>query len=350
MGQGDMFSASIACRQAAISRLSSPEVERLWALHRFGAPTLNGVSGEGAVWHAKNSIRDMARCSSLFALLIAVSLFVTACQPTVDVSRAKVNLQQGIPPAPKEEALVPVRPSAMEGSKVFVKAQCVVCHGPQGFGDGPAAANLKSSGKNLLTDFLGLFGIKKKGEQLPSRPANFHNVVAMRLNSPFSMYETVTRGRPHTAMPAFGPRPAYGAATFGVKLTDAERWHVIFHEWTFSTSPEEVARGRQIYETKMIDVKGEGLTCASCHGSNGDGRSPKGQVLARTLWGWARGQGPGIFTDINLMAQRKPTELFQGTVDSRGEMPGYRGKLTEDEIWAVVNYIWTFVYDYPAKP
>lgn len=298
-----------------------------------------------------------ARTTAALALTAVAALFATACQPTVDVSRAGIDLESELPLAPRDPPLLPaeargmpIRPSAVEGSRVFVRAQCVVCHGPQGLGDGPAAANLRSPGKNLLTDFLALFGIRARGEQLPSRPANFHNVVAMRLNSPFSMYETVTRGRPNTAMPAFGPRPAYGAATFGVRLSDAERWHVIFHEWAFATTPREVARGKQLYESRAVDVGGRVLTCASCHGVNGDGRGPQGAELSSKLWTWARGMGPGIFTDFNLMAQRKPTEMFQAIVDGHGEMPAYRDKLTEDEMWALVNYIFTFMYDYPARP
>lgn len=296
------------------------------------------------------------RTAAALVVIVVGALFIAACQPTVDVSRARVNLRAGLPLAPEDRPLLPVdaagrpmRPSAAEGAKVFVKAQCLICHGTQGLGDGPAAANLKSPGKNLLTDFLALFGIRAKGEQLPSRPANFHNQVQMRLNSPFSMYETVTRGRPNTAMPSFGPRPAYGAATFGIRLTDEERWHVIFFEWAFTTTPAEVARGKQIYETRAVDVGGQALTCASCHGVNGDGRGPASLEFSNKLWNWARGQGPGIFTNVNLMAQRKPTELFETVVDGHGDMPAYRGKLTEDEIWAVVNYIWTFVYDYPAQ-
>ncbi len=299
---------------------------------------------------------SVRRTAALAAIAVG-ALFLAACQPTVDVSRASSNVRAGLPLAPPDKPLLPlgrdgmpIKPSATEGSKVFVKTQCVICHGPEGLGNGPAAANLKSPGKDLLTDFLRLIGIRARGEQLPSHPANFHNVVQMRLNSPFSMYETVTRGRPHTAMPSFGPRPAYGAATFGVRLTDEERWHVIFFEWAFSTTPEEVARGKQIYQTRPHEVGGRALTCASCHGVNGDGRGPEGLALSEKLWNWARGQGPGIFTDVNLMAQRKPTELFQSVIDGRGEMPAYRDKLTEGEIWAVVNYIWTFVYEYPIKP
>src|SRR5947208_1022510 len=80
-----------------------------------------------------------------------------------------------------------------------------------------------------------------------------------------------------------------------------------------------------------------------------DALGHEGFALSAKLWNWARGQGPGIFTDVNLMAQRKPSELFQAVMDGHGEMPSYRGKLTDDEVWAVVNYVWTFVYQYPAK-
>lgn len=298
------------------------------------------------------------RIRFLFVLLTIGSLFLVACQPTVGVQRAASRLQP-VAPAPRDPSLVPLRPSAIEGRRIFQRAQCVVCHGPEGLGDGPAAANLRSPGKNIMTDFYRLIGINIRGEQLPSRPANFHNTVQMRLNSPFSMYETVTRGRPHTAMPAF-PRPrdypekgnppgkpGYGATFFGVYLTDEERWHVVFHEWTYASTRAEVTRGKQIFESRSINVEGRSMTCAACHGTAGNGRGPAGLELSRKLWNWSRGQGPGIFTDINLLAQRKPTELYQAIKDGRREMPAYRGKLTEDEIWALVNYIYTFAYDYP---
>ncbi len=306
---------------------------------------------EGVTSHPQNSKDGMSiRSLAVLAMLVAGSLFITACQPQVSVSRSRVGLQQEMALEPPAEPLVPVRPSAIEGAKVFREAQCIICHGQRGFGDGPAAATLTAEQKTLLHDLLALFGIRLRPAQLPSRPANFHNAVAMRLNSPFSMYETVTRGRPHTAMPSFpakGKKPAYGARFFGVNLTDAQRWHVIFHEFSYASTLQEVALGKQLYETKEIDINGRTYTCASCHGTKGDGRGPAGAELSRKLWGWARGEGPGIFTDINLMAQRKSTEVFQSIVDARGEMPGYRGKLTDDEIWALVNYIWTFVYDYP---
>jgi mono/diheme cytochrome c family protein len=53
------------------------------------------------------------------------------------------------------------------------------------------------------------------------------------------------------------------------------------------------------------------------------------------------------------MAYRKPTELYQRIVEGverRGVklMPAFQDELSPDEIWAVVEYLWTFVYDPPA--
>jgi len=250
----------------------------------------------------------LGRTRLLSALLVTGSLFLAACQPTVNVSRATARLQPA-PPAPRDPRLVPVRPSAIEGRRVFQRAQCVICHGPEGLGNGPAAANLKSPGKNLMTDFFRLIGIRLRGDQLPSRPANFHNPVAMRLNSPFSMYETVTRGRPHTAMPAFprkGGKPAYGAVSFGVNLTDEERWHVIFHEWTYQSTPAEIRRGKRLYETKLIGVEGTALTCAACHGTAGV----------------ALGAGAGA----GHLHRHQP----DGTAQAHRAVPGHRGRPRSD--------------------
>jgi mono/diheme cytochrome c family protein len=42
--------------------------------------------------------------------------------------------------------------------------------------------------------------------------------------------------------------------------------------------------------------------------------------------------------------------LFQSILNGHEPMPAYRGKLTEDEIWALVDYLWTFVYEWrPAR-
>lgn len=297
------------------------------------------------------SIGVSRRVARVVALVTVVAV-LAGCQPTVGVrgpaSSPGAGLRQAAPPTP----LVPVnpRPSAQRGRVIFER-QCAVCHGVEGFGNGPAAAGLVAPQKNPMTDFFRLIGIRVQGERLPSRPANFHNQVAMRLNAPFVLFETVRLGRPHTAMPAFGPKPAYGANKGSPTLKDHEIWDAVSYVWTFSTTPAAIALARETYQSRAIDIGGRSATCADCHGTAGDGRGGAlSAEMAAKVWGWARQVAPGIFTHSNLLAQRKPSELYQRIADGHGLMPSYRGKLKEDEIWALVDYVRTFMWEYtPAR-
>jgi len=299
------------------------------------------------------------------ALLLIAGMVLSACQPTV-------ALRPGVPTLPEvavqtrpivaDDQGRSLRPSAAEGRKVFERS-CQTCHGAEGLGDGPLATFLKAPHKNPFIDTMRLLGIEVKGEDLPSRPANFHNTVQMRLNSPASMYEVVTLGRPHTAMPAFGPKPAYGAND-GMPdarddqgrlqrrfLRDEDRWNAVFYEWTFATTPQTIARGREIFHNTPFPVPVPGVgtvttACAGCHGPNGDGQGALGFFRQRRPWGWALQQGPGVFVDRDFMVKRKPTELFDWIYDGIGLMPPYKQFLSVEDIWAVVDYIWTFIYTY----
>ena len=286
------------------------------------------------------------------ALLVLVTLatLTAGCQPTMRIGGQAATVGAGLTQAPAPAPLLPVRPSAERGRVQFEKV-CWPCHGNEGRGDGPAAAGLTAPHKDPMTDFFGMFGLRLGGESLPSRPANYHNQIQMRLNTPFSMFETIRLGRPHTAMPAFGPKPAYGANRGFPELKDNQIWDVLFYEWTFATSPETVALGKQIYQERALNAGGRSATCAACHGAAGDGTGGAlSAEMASSVWGWSQKAGSGIFVDVNLMAQRKPSELFQRILDGRGLMPAYRGKLTEPEIWALVDYLWTLMYDYrPAR-
>ncbi len=302
--------------------------------------------------HRVEPIEPLRNVPRVFLALVALAALTGGCQPTVRIRGQAAMPGAGFQQAAAPTALVPVdpRPSAERGRVIFER-QCQVCHGPEGFGNGPAAAGLVSPQKNPMTDFFRMLGIRVRGERLPSRPANFHNQVAMRLNSPFTLFETAKLGRPHTAMPAFGGKPAYGANKGSPTLKEREIWDVLFYAWTFSTTPTAVAQGREVYTNRAIDIGGRSATCAACHGTSGDGRGGAlSGEMASKVWGWAQQIGPGIFPDANLLAQRKPSELYQRIADGRGLMPSYRGKLTEAEIWALVDYVRTFMFDYgPAR-
>jgi mono/diheme cytochrome c family protein len=108
----------------------------------------------------------------------------------------------------------------------------------------------------------------------------------------------------------------------------------------FRTSPAELSAAKHLYDQQ----------CADCHGVNGDGKGPRGSEMAERLWSWARGEGPGIFTDINYIIQRNPSELTSAILDGHGLMPSYRGKLSADQLNALVDYVYTFFYKHsPIK-
>lgn len=72
--------------------------------------------------------------------------------------------------------------------------------------------------------------------------------------------------------------------------------------------------------------------CASCHGKTGEGDGPKARRL-ETFSG-----------DFTKAAYQKQTdgEMFYKTKFGRDEMPGYEGKVSDSDIWHMVNYIRTF--------
>ncbi len=288
------------------------------------------------------------RCSGMHPAVIvcvlAASLLLTGCQPSVNISDARVDLR--LPPSREVEiSLVtdeneePIIPDAIKGKQVF-DVNCAVCHGMNGDGKGPMAPTLVAPDKDVLTALLGVFHVELHRSLLPSKPVDFHNRDLENVITPAIMYETVTGGRPHTAMPAFGPEASFGANK-AQTLTNAERWDANVYEMMFRTTPEELSAAKALYTQQ----------CAVCHGANGDGQGgARSAEMAQHLWSWARGEGPGIFTDANHIVQRNPSELTNAILDGHALMPGYRGKLTQDEIDGLVDYIYTFFYKHsPIK-
>ncbi len=72
--------------------------------------------------------------------------------------------------------------------------------------------------------------------------------------------------------------------------------------------------------------------CASCHGKAGLGDGVKARMLK---------EYPGDFSKPDFQNQTDG-EHFYETKTGRGEMPKYEGKLTDDDIWNIVNYMRTF--------
>lgn len=72
--------------------------------------------------------------------------------------------------------------------------------------------------------------------------------------------------------------------------------------------------------------------CASCHGKAGLGDGVKARALK---------EFPGDFSKADYQGQSDGDHFFK-TKTGRSEMPKYEGKLADNDIWNVVNYMRTF--------
>ena len=71
--------------------------------------------------------------------------------------------------------------------------------------------------------------------------------------------------------------------------------------------------------------------CAACHGKTGLGDGVKARALKNF---------PGDFSKADFQGLADG-EIFFKTKTGRDEMPKYEGKLADDDIWNVVNYLRT---------
>jgi len=139
---------------------------------------------------------------------------------------------------------------------------------------------------------------------------NFGDLDYMRGETPASFYAAITEGR--------GEMPA-----FRDSLTSDERWDVVFYVWRFSTNADTLAVGQHLYETN----------CVACHGAEGTG-----EVL-----------GAADFTDLRFVDDRAPRDFYLIVTQGKGSMPAWQGRLSQDERWALIDYLRAFSYD-PALP
>jgi len=73
-------------------------------------------------------------------------------------------------------------------------------------------------------------------------------------------------------------------------------------------------------------------TCAACHGKTGLGDGPKAKSLKTMPTDFSKGESQN----------QTDGEHFYKTKTGRGDMPKYEGKLSDDDIWNIVNFVRTF--------
>jgi len=95
-------------------------------------------------------------------------------------------------------------------------------------------------------------------------------------------------------------------------------------------------------KTKDVISAGRALfqqNCAQCHGPWGEGDGPMASHL------------PKKPANLRAMAGQHPDgDFFWKIQHGRGAMPGFKGKLSEEQIWQLVTFIQSLPFTAPQKP
>lgn len=219
---------------------------------------------------------------------ISFSVFLAACAPPQPLPSGPTPIPTLIP------ATIP--PNNIEPTEIAV-------HVVESY---PAGLPSASRGQDLYREHCAsCHGVDGNGVVPNAR--NFSDVDYMRGETPAEFYTIITEGR-GADMPAFGE-----------ELTSDERWAIVYYIWRFSTTSDTLHQGQEIYQSN----------CVSCHGE--DGRS---MIL-----------GAANFSDQRFMASQPPSDLYVSVTQGQGSMPAWQARLSQDDRWAVIDYIRTFTYD-----
>lgn len=138
-------------------------------------------------------------------------------------------------------------------------------------------------------------------------------------------------------------------------LTDQQLWDEVAAVWRAATSRERLAEGRRLY----------GDNCAACHGETGRGDGVMAKWLAagpaanrtvgeHTGMPGMSGHGPVAPTDFtdrrNMLGAS--AAFLQGKIIRGGMgtgMPYWGPIFIESQLWALVDHLWTFQFDYESS-
>jgi len=224
------------------------------------------------------------------------------------------------PAAPDADDTPP--PIVLRGRQVYT-ANCAMCHGVNGDGNGMAAHMFRVQPRDFRRGLL-----------------KFRSTPSGSLPADADLLRTVTEGLRWTAM--------VGRAD----LSEADRRAVIGYVKTFSprfvaeraappvvvppapaNSPDLVEQGRRLYRE---------AECARCHGERGRGDGPAAQGM-KDDWGWPTRPTDLTWRPLKRGAARDGIYLSIATGLAGTPMPSYGDSLDGQGIWALVSYLESLV-------
>jgi mono/diheme cytochrome c family protein len=191
------------------------------------------------------------------------------------------------PPYDPAQVTTPLAPPFAAAGRASYLENCAPCHGEQGLGNGPTAADL------------------------PDPATAFADKAAIWELSPAMLFHTTKFGRLEKLMPPWSNR-----------LDDSEIWNTVAFAWSLHTKESETRAGAELYTQ----------SCANCHGESGAGDGPD-----------ATGDLPD-FTDLRYTTFVSQAEWQAGWQEAHPEI-GADWSSAQQE--AALEYIRTFSYTPP---
>lgn len=145
---------------------------------------------------------------------------------------------------------------------------------------------------------------------------------------------------------AHSPSDVFVETLQATSLPKDDTWNLVAFIWQTNTSKEKLAQGQKLYAQN----------CAACHGESGKGDGVMAASLAKKdssaqMEFGHNTKSPVNFTDSSQMLGASPA-LLQGKIIRGGMgtgMPYWGPIFTEEQTWALVDYLWTFQFEY-ARP
>ena len=210
------------------------------------------------------------------------------------------------------------------GAEIYAR-RCVLCHGEDGDGLGPAAERLNPPPRDFS---FGQYKIKSTG---------FDDIVP----NDNDLFRMISDGMPGTAMPGWGDmlsdqdiRDLIAYIKVFAGLEEETPSMQVDYGTQVDSSPESIARGKELFH--------EGDRCSECHGENGKGDAIKGLKDDSGFRTWPR----NLTKPWTFRASNDPKDIYTriSTGIAGTQMPSFadpvsKKKLGTEERWHVANYV-----------
>ena len=216
-----------------------------------------------------------------------------------------------------------------EAGKVTYDQKCAHCHGYNGDAESVATAYLRPTPRDFT-----------------SGNYKFRSTASGELPTTEDIKRSIRDGMPYTSMPAWQgilsesdiTNLAYYIKSFDNDFSGPYGTPEVITIQTQGYDESKLARGREVFEANQ---------CADCHGTNGRGN---GESAAELMDDWGYPIRPADMTKrwtFRASATREDIYRTFTTGLNGTPMPSYQQTITEEDRWALVDYVWSLSRDEP---